>query len=255
MTSTILFDPLLPWPVIAACLAVATFATGLAVLRGLSGWALRGLAATIILIALAGPVWQQEDRETLNDIAIMVVDRSASQMLGDRNDATEAAAVALAARIQSLPDTELRRIDLSDGPNDTGTLAMTALTDALAEEPLGRISGLFLISDGRAHDIDTAPNLPAPLHLLLTGHPEDWDRRLIVENAPAYAILGEEFTLTLKIEDQGAVPAGLTHSPLEISLDGDTPMVFQIPVGKTVELPITLPHGGRKRASIHRAAG
>ncbi|MEZ5716877.1 MAG: hypothetical protein R3D85_18000, partial [Paracoccaceae bacterium] len=128
---------------------------------------------------------------------------------------------------------------------DSGTLAMTALSDALAEEPRGRISGLFLISDGRAHDIENAPDLPAPLHLLLTGKPDDWDRRLIVENAPAYAILGEEFTLTLRVEDQGAVPPGHTRTPIRIAVDGRDPVEFQIPVGETVELPVTLPHGGR----------
>ena len=245
MTSTILFDPLLPWPVLAALLVLAVLGTALAFWRGLSGWTLRGLAALVVLAALAGPVWQQEDRAALSDIAIMVVDKSSSQQLADRTEQTEAAADGLTARIAALPNTELIRIDLPDGPGDTGTRAMTALADALAEQPRARISGLFLISDGRVHDLENAPDLPAPLHLLQTGQPEDWDRRLIVENAPAYAILGEEFTLTLRIEDQGAVPPGLTRTALEIAVDGGEPMAFQVPVGEPVDLPITLPHGGR----------
>ena len=61
---------------------------------------------------------------------------------------------------------------------------------------------------GRLHDLERTPALPAPLHALLTGQPEDWDRRLVVSNAPAFAILGEPVTLTLRIEDQGAAPAG-----------------------------------------------
>ncbi len=44
------------------------------------------------------------------------------------------------------------------------------------------------------------------MHLLLTGAHGDWDRRLIVRNAPAFAILGEPVTLTLRIEDMGAAP-------------------------------------------------
>ena len=53
----------------------------------------------------------------------------------------------------------------------------------------------------------TAGDLPAPMHLLLTGRErDDWDRRLIVKNAPGFAIIGEPVTLTLRIEDQGAVP-------------------------------------------------
>jgi hypothetical protein len=51
--------------------------------------------------------------------------------------------------------------------------------------------------------------MPAPLHVLLTGQPEgDWDRRLIVKNAPGLRHPGEPVTLTLRVEDQGAVPAG-----------------------------------------------
>jgi len=245
MTSTVLFDPLLPWPGLAALVALAVAATALALWRGLSGWALRGLAALAILAALAGPVWQREDRAALADIVVMLVDRSSSQQLAERAEITEQAAQALAARIAALPNTELRRIDLSDGPGDTGTLAMTALGDALAEEPRSRIAGMLLVSDGRVHDIENAPDLPAPLHLLLTGQPDDWDRRLIVENAPAYAILGEEIILTLRVEDQGAVPAGQDRTSLEIAIDGGAPMAFQIPVGETIELPVTLPHGGR----------
>ena len=41
----------------------------------------------------------------------------------------------------------------------------------------------------------------------MTGKAADWDRRLVIRNAPAFAIIGEEFTLKLMVEDVGAVPA------------------------------------------------
>lgn len=245
MTSTVLFDPLLPWPVLAGLLGLSALATGFAFWRRLSGWGLRGLAALAVLVALAGPVWQREDREALSDIVILVADQSASQKLGDREEQTSRAANDLAARIEALPNTELRRIDLPDGQGDSGTQAMTALAAVLAEEPRARVAGIFLISDGRVHDLAATPDMPAPFHLLLTGHKTDWDRRLIVENAPAYAILGERFTLKLRIEDQGAAPEGADQTSLEISIDGGEPMMFQVPVGQPIELPVTLPHGGR----------
>jgi hypothetical protein len=37
--------------------------------------------------------------------------------------------------------------------------------------------------------------MPAPIHALLTGREGDWDRRLVIETAPAFAIIGEEFQL------------------------------------------------------------
>lgn len=245
MTGQIIFDPLLPWAVLAVLGGVVLIAAVLALVRGLSGWALRLLAGLVVLAALSGPGWQEEDRAPLSDIVLMLVDGSSSQALGDRAARTLEAADRLEAELATRPDTEVRRIDVPDGEGDTGTQMMTALNEALAQEPRGRIAGIIALSDGRIHDMDRAPDLPAPLHLLHTGLPDDWDRRLIVENAPAFAILDEPVTLSLRIEDMGAVPDGMTRAPLEISVDGGEPQRYEVEIGRTFDLPVTLPHGGR----------
>ncbi len=245
MTGQIIFDPLLPWAVLAVLGGIVVIAAILALVRGLSGWALRLLAGMVVLAALSGPGWQEEDRAALSDIVLMLVDGSSSQALGDREARTVAAADALEAELAARANTEVRRIEVPDGEGDTGTQMMTALNEALAQEPRGRIAGIVALSDGRIHDMDRAPDLPAPLHLLHTGLPDDWDRRLIVENAPAFAILGEPVTLSLRIEDMGAVPDGMTRAPLEISVDGGEPQRFEVEIGRSFDLPVTLPHGGR----------
>lgn len=245
MTGSVIFDPLIPWPFIAALGLVALAGVALALWRGLSGWALRALAALALLGALAGPVYRVEDRKPLSDIVVMVEDKSASQTLSDRPGQMAQAAEALAAEIESRPDTELRRITVPDGEGDEGTQLMTALSEALAEEPRARIAGIIALSDGRVHDIDRASPLPAPMHLLLTGRETDWDRRLIVTNAPAFAIIGEPVTLTLRVEDSGEVPQTAETAPLEISVDGGEVQRFEMPVGRDIDLPLTLPHGGR----------
>ncbi|MEL7255022.1 MAG: hypothetical protein AAGL23_12660 [Pseudomonadota bacterium] len=245
MNSTILFDPLLPWWLIASLGGVLVAGIALALARGLSGWAFRGLAGLVILGALAGPVYQQEEREPLTDIVIMVEDQSASQTLGDRAEMTTSAAETLAARIEARENTELRRVTVADGVDNTGTQLMTALSEALAEEPKARIAGAIVLSDGQLHDLERAPDLPAPLHLLHTGREADWDRRLVVENAPAFGILDEEISMTLRITDLGNAPEGVTTVPVDISIDGDAPQRFQVPLGQGIELPVVLPHGGR----------
>ncbi|WP_170349706.1 hypothetical protein [Ruegeria atlantica] len=245
MTGTVIFDPLIPWPVLAIVAAIAVTGVLLALWRGLSGWALRGLAALVVIAALAGPVYQVEDRAPLTDIVLMIEDESASQALSDRADQTAQAAEGLAADIEARDNTELRRIKVADGDGDEGTQVMAALSAALAEEPRARIAGILVVSDGLVHDVEQAPDLPAPMHLLQTGRESDWDRRLIVRNAPAFAIIGEPVTLTLRVEDSGAAPTGATTAPLEISVDGAEPEQFTIPIGVDVELPIALPHGGR----------
>ncbi|MCE8527355.1 hypothetical protein KBY23_18930 [Ruegeria pomeroyi] len=246
MTGNLLLDPLVPLPLLIALAVLSLAGIALALWRGLSGWALRGLAALVLLAALAGPVWQVEDRAPLSDIVLMIEDQSASQGLSDRPGQTTSAADQLATSIESRPNTELRRIIVSDGEGDTGTQLMAALTEALNEEPRARIAGILALSDGQVHDLDRAPALPAPMHLLLSGRSDDWDRRLIVRNAPAFAIIGEPVTLSLRIEDAGAVPAGQgAVAELEISVDGGPPERLTLPVGQDLELPVTLPHGGR----------
>jgi len=257
MTSTLVFDPLVPWPLLLMVAVIAAIMVMLAVVRGLNGWALRGLAALVVIGALAGPSYQQEDRAPLSDIVLLVEDQSASQRLGDRAGQTTQAADTLAAQIAARPNTELRRITVADGAGDAGTELMTAIADALAEEPRARIAGVLAVSDGRVHDADLPVDLPAPMHLLMTGKKADWDRRLSVSNAPAFAIIGEPVTLTLRIDDMGAAPSGVRDVPLDISIDGDTPQTFRVPIGEDLELPITLPHGGRNviRFSLPFAEG
>ena len=243
MTGSVVFDPLLPWVIIAILATLAAAGIGLALWRGLQGWALRALAALVVLMALAQPSYQIEARAPLTNIVLIVEDKSASQTLGERFNDTTNASVALAAQLNARPNTEIRRIEVGDGEGDTGTLLMSAVSDALAEEPRGRIAGVFLLSDGRLHDVERTPDLPAPLHLLLTGKEADWDRWLIVKNAPAFAILGEPVTLTLRIEDDGAAPP-TEGTVIDISVDGEDTQRFEMPIGQDIDLPITLPHGG-----------
>jgi len=244
MTGQILLDPLIPLALIYGLAALAGLALVIAVWRRLAGWALRALAALVLLAAIANPSLQKEQRAALSDIIIAVVDETASQRIADRPAQSQAALEKLRAEVASRSNTELRVVTLEDGEGDRGTQLMTALSEALAEEPRARVAGMVLITDGRAHDLANAPpDLPAPLHALLTGQADDWDRRLVVRNAPSFAILGEPVTLTLRVEDQGAAPdPGLVD--LSIAIDGGEPMQFQVPVNEDIELPIDIPHGG-----------
>ena len=244
MTGQLILDPLVPWLVVWVLAGLAALGLALAIWRRLSGWWLRGLAGLALLAAIANPSLQAEDRQPLTDIIVAVVDESASQRISDRTEQTAAALDGLRAEVAARPNTELRVVTVGDDTGDGGSLVMTALSQALAEEPQGRIAGIVLITDGRIHDIERAPGLPAPLHTLLTGHTGDWDRRLIVRNAPAFAILDEEVMLTLRIEDQGDAPEIGGLADLAISIDGGPAMQFQVPLGEDMDLPIVLPHGG-----------
>lgn len=245
MSQTVVFDPLLPWALIWAFVSLSAMMVGLALWRGLRGWPLRGLAFATLGLALANPALQEENRKPLSDIVLLVVDQSASQGLSDRTAQTDQAVSRIKAEVAAMDNTELRIIPFADGPEDAGSLAMTALAQALAEEPRARIAGAIMVTDGQVHDLDLTPALPAPLNVLLTGKKTDWDRRLVIKDAPAFAIMGEDILLKLKIEDQGAapqVPGGLVT--ITITVDADAPIVFDVAVNEELELPVRLPHAG-----------
>ncbi|MEM5467505.1 hypothetical protein [Celeribacter marinus] len=245
MIRNIAFDPFVP---LAALLVIAGFAAVLmafAAWRGLRGWPWRAVAAIGVVAALANPALHQEQRDPLTDIVILVVDDSASQSLSDRAEQVAFGRAQIEARIARLADTELRVVHVRDGADNRGTLLMSRLAEAMANEPRGRLAGAILLSDGQLHDADIAVDFPAPLHLLVTGRSTDWDRRLLVQNAPSFAILDEEVTLTLLVEDQGAVPTNIGDtSQIIVAIDGGPAQSYTIPVGRPIEVPVVLPHGG-----------
>ena len=124
------------------------------------------------------------------------------------------------------------------------TVLITELRHALAELPSDQIAGIVALSDGQIHDPSSEIALPAPFHGFITGLKNAVDRRIVVKNAPAYAIVGEPVTLTIRISDEGAITSPSSSAAIQVSIDGDTPQEFRLPVGEDVDIRLTLPHGG-----------
>lgn len=241
------FAPIIPLSVLAGLAVLAAVASGFALLRRLPGWWLRALAAALLLLALAEPVLKQEETDPLSDIVFVVLDKTESQMVADRPDQMARAQAAIEARIGALENFDLRLVEVTNdiSDRDSGSMVMTALAKAASEVASTRIAGAVILSDGRIHDADILNSFPAPVHLVMTGRDSDWDRRLIIDSAPAFAIVDEEITLSLRIEDQGAVPAEAAgRARLSISIDGEEPAVFDVAPGRDLSLPLTLRHGG-----------
>lgn len=245
------FDPLLPWPLVAAVAVLAALIAIWSLWRGLRGWFWRGLAGLAVALALSGPALESGIRNKLSDIVLLLDDRSASQALPGRTEQADAAIQDLTRQLSALPDTEVRRVTVGDSPD--GTLIGTALTRALAAEPSTRIAGVIAVTDGLAHDPALVPaNAPAPVHVLLTGQPADWDRRLVVEEAPAYGLIGQPVTIRVRIQDQGAVPPQIASQParLHVLLDGEESRVIELPPNVPLDLPVVPQHAGQNVVSI-----
>ncbi|MCI2395129.1 hypothetical protein [Aliiroseovarius sediminis] len=244
----VIFSPGLAWPVIGALAVLALVALIVAIWRGLTGWALRGVAALAVLVALAGPSLQQEDRSPLSDILLVMVDDSASQDLSDRAAQNAAALEVLRAQVAARTGLELTERTLSEFARPAtpdGTYLMQAISAALADLPRDRVAGVVAVTDGVVHDAGLAPDLPAPFQTLLTGRAADWDLRLSVTQAPAFAILDEPTEIRLRVDALGATPPVEGPVELLVSRDGGTPEPVIARIGAELVLPITLTHAGR----------
>ena len=102
--------PLLPWAAIALLALGGLLILGFGVLRRAPGLGWRAVAIAVLLTALVNPSLVEEQRAPRRDVAIVVVDQSPSQSIGDRRQATEAALAAIKHRLAHEPDLDLRVI-------------------------------------------------------------------------------------------------------------------------------------------------
>ena len=108
------FAPLLPWPAIAGFAALVLVLSLVALFKGGPGALWRLMAGALITLALLDPKLVREDREPQSDVVVAVVDRTASQSVGERRTRTDAALEHLKAELARFPNTELRISELRD---------------------------------------------------------------------------------------------------------------------------------------------
>jgi hypothetical protein len=219
MTWTFDIQPLVPLWLAIALAVIAGVLVLLALFGGVRGAVLRALAGAVLAAALFNPVLLREEREMLPDIAVVVADRSQSQLTGSRTGLTDAALAELRARINALPDTEVRLVDVRSGisTSDEGTHAFAALRQALSDVPPERYAGAVMITDGQIHDVpdaEIAAGYDGPLHALVTGKPGELDRTVKLTQSPKFGIVGERQPMRFIVHDagtdQGRLPGELT---------------------------------------------
>ncbi|HRD78888.1 MAG TPA: hypothetical protein PK264_23600, partial [Hyphomicrobiaceae bacterium] len=182
MSWTIDFAPMIPGPLFWVAVVVAALLVGLLLFRRMRGAVLRALALASLLTALANPTLRQEERESLANIAIVVTDESASQTLAGRPEQTAAIKADLEGKLKAIPGLQVKWVSSSRPAGDTsGTNLFLDLNRALANVPTDRLAGVIMITDGQVHDIPksaAALGFDAPVHALLTGRPDEFDRRI-----------------------------------------------------------------------------
>ena len=254
MVDSLSLAPMVPAALIAVLAAVGLVLSGVAVVKGATGWALRVLALAVLVAALVNPLAVREEHEPQRDVALIVVDRTSSQGVGERRAETAAALKSIGEGLARFEDLEVRTIEITDdnagsqdAAGDNGTRLFGAMAQAAGEIPRQRFAGAVLITDGQIHDVPAAPPVPGPVHVLLTGKPGESDRRLVIEQAPSYGIVGKEVTIRYRVEDRRAEKAkgfGANLARVRMRYDDNQEKIAQTPVGKSDQFTFTLDHAG-----------
>ena len=254
MAFGISFSPLIPVELVLAAAAVAAVVAALVMLARSRGALIRVGALALMVLALANPSLTREDRDPLTSVAVVVVDKSPSQNFGDRTAQTEAARAAVTQRLQRIPGIETRVIEAGQADGETdGTRLFSALNATLADVPPDRVAGAIFITDGRVHDLPSdsgALGFAAPVHALITGTTNEKDRRVVLVAAPRFGIVGQNQTISFRVEDEG-VPA--SPAEVRISRDGELLDRRTVAPGRQVDVQVQIPHAGQNIIEIEAA--
>ena len=241
---SIAFSPILEWTWLYVFAAVGiVLVLGGAFLRA-RGIVWRFLAVALAWLVLANPSLVVENREGLRDVAVVVIDESASQNLEERRARTEAALEQVRQAIQRLGDIDLRIVRAGADGNEDGTRLFGSLERALADVPRQRLAGVIMITDGQVHDAPVAGRMMTnigPLHVLLSGRKNELDRRLAIESAPSFGIIGKPLQMTIKVED-GSTNGGSAR--VTIKRDGVQWKTVMVQIGRPVNVEFQLDKRG-----------
>ena len=247
----ITFAPYLPWWAIAVLALLGLGIAGYGLVAGASGSLLRLAAAAVLTLALANPSATSEERDPLKDVAVLLIDETPSQSLSERAAETESTVADLLESLERYGQTLETRIvrvrhnaveDAADGSR-----LLTPLREALADVPPRRIAGAIVVTDGQIHDLEhlaeavdnetaSAP-FPAPVHALLTGAPDEGDRRLTVLESPSFGLVGETAALQVQVDDPSQ-DGGAVRVTVKVDGTFIRPVTAQIGEPASIEIPV-----------------
>ncbi|MEM8590421.1 MAG: hypothetical protein AAGG65_20360 [Pseudomonadota bacterium] len=240
--------PMLPYWLLAVLYGCALLVFVFAVWRRARGLVWRGLSFLALGALLLNPSLVDEQREPIDDIAVVVVDRSPSQRIHTRTETTDEALAHVRQRLEAIDDLDVRFVDTGGGSSglQEETRLYSALESAIADLPRQRLAGAILITDGQIHDLPENPRQIGdigPVHGLLTGAPDERDRRLSIVEAPAFGLVGETVDVTMRVDD---LPEGVAGAQANVSVvvDGEAYGAYRLDPGLPFTLPLLIEHSG-----------
>lgn len=236
------FDPALPVWALWLLGALMLIGFGVYLWRGGGAPISRALGLMLVFAGLMQPQLVHERREPAHDVALVLVDQSESLALAGRHDAARAAGEAMVARLQREPGLDVRVRETRGGAD--GTMITSVIDDALSDVARDRIAGVVVVTDGQAADPPAdAHKLAAlgPAHILIVGDPHRGDRRIELNAAPTFGIVGEPMHITGHVYDNsGDMPVHV-----RVSIDGAPAADTTAIANRAFSVDVRLPKRGR----------
>ncbi|MEM8971127.1 MAG: hypothetical protein AAGD43_03585 [Pseudomonadota bacterium] len=244
------FAPILPLPYVIAAAAAVVLLLVIMALRRTRGTAFRALALLAMLAALLNPALREEQRESLGNIAIVMMDESTSQTLAERPEQAKEIRKELETRLGRIANLDVKWVT-SSRPRENekaGTTIFRDLNNALSDIPPDRLAGVIIVSDGQIHDIPNKVGqlgFQAPVHTLLTGRKGEFDRRIEIVKAPRYGLVGQSRDVEIILRETGKVPRGTSKAvSLNIRREGVPDERVPALIGERLIISMKFPHAG-----------
>lgn len=247
--------PLLPSPWLWLLAAIAVVALAVAFWRRAWGLLARVALCGVLGVLLLQPSMRQDERQALPDKVLIVVDDSVSQKIGKRDEVATAALKHIQDSIAAYaPDVEavvVHAPQYSDPRKGEATHIFSLLREQMLSLPLAQLAGTILITDGQVHDAPAnAAELGAlarlaPVQVVLTGRRDEYDRKVTIASAPQYGLINQSVDVSVKVEEEGAVP--VAGAPVELSVwqDGTQQEVRSVMPGEEARFTLPLKHPGQ----------
>ena len=253
------FSPVLPPGLLWAALGISALLVIVLALGSSRGTTLRALTLATLLAALANPSLRQEERESLANIVVVVSDESTSQSLAGRPEQRKAIRKILEDKLGRIPNLDVRWLNSSrpGAGRANGTNLFADLNTALANTPTDRLAGVIFISDGQVHDVPksaAALGFEAPVHVLLTGKPGEFDRRIEIIKAPRYGIVGQTRQIEIAVRESGKKTTANRAVTLKVRREGQPDEIRRVTIGRKVTFSMSFPHAGANIVEIELAA-
>lgn len=208
---------------------------------------MRLVSFAVFMMILLNPSLHEEKRERIPSIAAVIVDESPSQEFGKRAERTQEALEYVRKTLAQYEGLEVREAaGPAEGALASRTTLFQTLQDVYADVPESRRAGVILITDGQVHDmpdIETLQEHFGPVHVLLSGKKQERDRRIVVTNAPAFGIVGQNISVQFKIEDSGRIREKEAFVRLRLSDGTEQSAVVAVGEEHTMSLPVK--HAGQ----------